>query len=505
MATDHCLEMPWLRIIGTFVRTLDTAARVGVKVWLSRLVQAIVSGEELLVTASNCSEALMCPRISLTRPLFSLGGRFTKSTLKRHVGPDLMAIVLLLGSLTTACNRQLQPEAPEDPTSRFVIPEQSDSAPRRDAATVIIFIHGVFGKPLSTWKRQGDYPALWTVALESAGRRGKYDAFVFGYPTNVFASGSFSITEAAVALDEAVKKEQLARKYRRLVLVGHSMGGLVALHTLVTADWRDSVPLVVTFGTPYEGSQIADIGRYVIGNAGIAAMTAGEGNSFLEGLRHQWSVISDKGRIKVRCGYEKLNYGALGRTIVGPMSAKDLCNGASLAINDDHVGIAKPDGLSHASVTVLGNALDELEPVAPLTELERTMLVGCNQGGMEFLSPSGAAAVAGVLRIRGVVRTASKCKEDLGVRDVILSYDCGWPNAGPTWRSFPQPATRTPTDVGDIAVEAELPMQGLRDGRDSTVPAGTACQIMANVLYGRTVQRPANNPVPNFAGFTPAQ
>ena len=49
-------------------------------------------------------------------------------------------------------------------------------------------------------------------------------------------------------------RKQSGNKDAKLVLVGHSMGGLVARHYLeVLGGWRDA-RMLVTFGTPYRGS-----------------------------------------------------------------------------------------------------------------------------------------------------------------------------------------------------------------------------------------------------------
>ena len=113
----------------------------------------------------------------------------------------------------------------------------------------------------------------------------------------------------------------------------------------------------------------------------------------------------------------------------------------------------------------------------------------CNHGGAAFIFPNGEA-VANSLEINTVVRSAAKCSIDL----VEFLYDCGWPNAGPTWRQIAK-ATPERSLGPDVGAHARLPLDNLTDGRNNPVAAGALCQIQSVVHYSN------GSVVPNFTSF----
>jgi len=98
----------------------------------------------------------------------------------------------------------------------------------------ILVLHGI-------WNRQ-----LWLWPLLRRLRTAGFDAHAFGYAS--------VCSEPAAAMSRLA--EQLHRDNVATCLIGHSLGGLIALETL--SRWPElAVPRVVCLGTPLQGSHTA--------------------------------------------------------------------------------------------------------------------------------------------------------------------------------------------------------------------------------------------------------
>ncbi len=74
--------------------------------------------------------------------------------------------------------------------------------------------------------------------------------------------------EVAVAIDDALAQTGAAR----VILIGHSQGGLDARYAISTLGYGDRVATLVTIGTPHHGSKVADLAVGLIpGDAGAAS------------------------------------------------------------------------------------------------------------------------------------------------------------------------------------------------------------------------------------------
>ena len=145
------------------------------------------------------------------------------------------------------------------------------------------------------------------------------------------------------------------------------MGGLIALEFLMTfPEFGEKVPLIVTYATPYQGSQVADLGQKVLRNPAVAAMVPLDpGNTYLIGFQACWRAAKDRKRLstRVECAYEKIPVPGIEQVIVPFSSATGLCDGVSDAVAEDHIGISKPSSRDHPSYKLLAVALRQLPPL----------------------------------------------------------------------------------------------------------------------------------------------
>ena len=101
--------------------------------------------------------------------------------------------------------------------------------------TCVVFVHGVLGHYRETW---GDFPYL----LAQDADLNHCDWICWGYPSNLqvpkvssipFLGNSMpSLPSVSESLCADLKNPQIGGSYKNLILVGHSMGGLVLMIVL---------------------------------------------------------------------------------------------------------------------------------------------------------------------------------------------------------------------------------------------------------------------------------
>ena len=162
-------------------------------------------------------------------------------------------------------------------------PRQARLIQKPNAHTVVVFVHGLGGDLDATW---GKFPSL----LQSDSDLAAVAIFLWGYPTGFFRHVP-GIWEAAKQLQTEIRIR--LSNYKNVVLVGHSLGGLVIRATLIDAlkngrgDDIKTVKHIVTFGTPNDGSQLASIAR-AFGLANRQLADLGVTSDSVTELRNEW-------------------------------------------------------------------------------------------------------------------------------------------------------------------------------------------------------------------------
>ena len=150
--------------------------------------------------------------------------------------------------------------------------------------TAIVFVHGFGGDPEKTW---GKFPEFLSADRQLSG----WDVFTVGYTTRLVPdivgiwSADAPLDRLALLLASALMESTLA-EYRSLVLIAHSMGGLIAQRALVDHDAVASrVSQVFLFGTPSAG--LAKAGPFSFLKRQVRDM--GENSEFIQDLRTRWN------------------------------------------------------------------------------------------------------------------------------------------------------------------------------------------------------------------------
>jgi len=130
------------------------------------------------------------------------------------------------------------------------------------AAAAIVFVHGFGGSANSTW---GGFPDF----LAADARLNEWDIYNLGYNTGLAPdilarvwTADPSITELSQFLSAQTSSSRL-KDYGALVIVAHSMGGLVAQRAILDdRTLRGRLTHLFLFGTPSGGLSKASMGRF---------------------------------------------------------------------------------------------------------------------------------------------------------------------------------------------------------------------------------------------------
>lgn len=138
------------------------------------------------------------------------------------------------------------------------------------------------------------------------------------------------------------------------------MGGLVTEKLLLT--YRDKapdgkVPAIFLYGTPLEGSNLANFARLLNSDPLLRELQTGDRNLLLHDIDQQWLHVGFE-HIKRFCAYEKLPED--GVVVVDQNSATRGCTD-QMAVNSNHRDLVKPCNAGEHSYTWLKNQLKELE------------------------------------------------------------------------------------------------------------------------------------------------
>ena len=128
--------------------------------------------------------------------------------------------------------------------------------------TLLLFIHGLGGHPQKTW---GKFPQLIEQDSDLAD---KVDCRFYSFPTKLwsipFLSSSPKIQTLADGLASDIKHRY--SDYQRVILIAHSLGGLVARQHLVDitlAQQSHSMTGLLLYAVPNNGAGLASVAKYL--------------------------------------------------------------------------------------------------------------------------------------------------------------------------------------------------------------------------------------------------
>jgi tetratricopeptide (TPR) repeat protein len=165
-----------------------------------------------------------------------------------------------------------------------------------------------------------------------------------------------NLNEVVTNLNNRLVSDEVFSKHREVVFVCHSLGGLIVQQLLLTfRDYSQQVPFIYFFSTPQTGAQIANLASVFSSDPLLRALIPGDENDYLQNLENQWKAAQF--HIHRFCAYEKKKY--RGVLVVDRLSGTRNCDDPPIAINEDHIGIVKPNGKEHDSYIALRNAFNQ--------------------------------------------------------------------------------------------------------------------------------------------------
>ncbi len=226
-----------------------------------------------------------------------------------------------------------------------------------DSDTAIVFVHGL-GGAYTTWKDFANI--LYNEWKENDSFDLKYDHYYNStreIPIYSFLVKSFfgkSIEQLSKHLDSFIRS--VCRNYKNIILICHSMGGLVARKYIVDLlnKERDlgKVKGLITYATPHLGSNIANVFKtiiykplYILKYASLRLLTQindlSKNSEIITSINHDWT------KLRVNQKIDFIRIFGYADFVVGEDSARlkeidDDENNVYGFANKDHFNIIKP-------------------------------------------------------------------------------------------------------------------------------------------------------------------
>ncbi|MGQ0556989.1 MAG: alpha/beta fold hydrolase [Nitrospiraceae bacterium] len=215
----------------------------------------------------------------------------------------------------------------------------------QNAQRLLVFVHGFNSSKDLAW---GKFPEL--VVRDSA--FDDFNILLFGYPTK-FCGEINDLRRLGEFLGSFLKDE--LSKYKSVQMVGHSMGGLVIQHALLSIEssrftlLKETVIELQAFGTPFYGVEGSDLLRLLCENKQADDLTVL--NKELGRLQKDWAQrfnrYQEQADDRVPTRISLYHFYGLEDHFVREASA---CGGAPVncdAVDGDHISMVKPENKEH--------------------------------------------------------------------------------------------------------------------------------------------------------------
>lgn len=241
---------------------------------------------------------------------------------------------------------------------------------RRDKnQSLVVFVHGLTGG-MGTWAydEQVSFPSL----LLADPRIDGFDIACFNYFTtftNIYGTSksimsrlfgslkSFRKNLPIEEIGELLKTEFSVNftKYKKIIIIAHSMGGLISKYCIlqqIEHDGRTPVTGFISLAVPHQGAKAASIASLISSNAHVGDLKVlGEA---IDKLNRSWSQSSVTPEVKYIYGAHDI--------IVEKNSAipTDTLKANAVAVNEDHIGICKPKDSEQTVYVAVVNFIEDL-------------------------------------------------------------------------------------------------------------------------------------------------
>lgn len=238
---------------------------------------------------------------------------------------------------------------------------------------IILFVHGFTGDK-DTWGNPGmdSFPLL---LMKNEKIAESFDIALFSYYTkllNLFSKGNKvsqivkklfkkshqklrnnnSIEEIANLLRVEIRFK--LQEYDNIIIVAHSMGGLVAKSCIIK-DIQENIPtkirLFISLAVPHMGVELASYGKLISNNIQIDNLAPL--NSFIHDINDVWLKTSIRPKTKYFYG---VHDGVVVKTSAAPI---DKEKSDIISVDENHVSICKPDSQENTTLVAVKTLIIE--------------------------------------------------------------------------------------------------------------------------------------------------
>jgi hypothetical protein len=169
---------------------------------------------------------------------------------------------------------------------------------------LILFVHGLGGAGEATW-RQASVAGFPELIGRDTSLCNEADVAFFEYPTSLFRLPFTAAPSRVRDLAEGLRSQIEIRypQYKAIMLVCHSLGGLVARKYLVEevkrADAKLRVDKLLLYAVPNHGSALAGIGRHISWRHNQLIQLC-RNSELVEELNADWKNLAIDQRVAVR-------------------------------------------------------------------------------------------------------------------------------------------------------------------------------------------------------------
>lgn len=220
-------------------------------------------------------------------------------------------------------------------------------------ANVIVFVHGLFSGP-EAWRCDPTHYWPEMIAKDTDPSFVGTDVYVLKYPTPT-RHGKMTMTDLGTFIVNQLETEHVFSNHRNVIFVAHSMGGILIQQILLTyREFSKQVPTLFLYGTPQEGSHLANLGRYFNSDPLLRELESGDNNFILHEMDQRW-IHAGFSNIRRYCAYETQPESGL--KVVNRDSATRGCDD-NLAVDVNHRDLVKPCDTGKPSYTFVKNKLN---------------------------------------------------------------------------------------------------------------------------------------------------
>ncbi len=222
---------------------------------------------------------------------------------------------------------------------------------------LLLFVHGLGGDGQATW-RGADRGFLELIKADPE-LSSQYDVAFFDYPTSGFGI-PFLTTAPSIGELAAGLRTELDRRYPEydsVVLVTHSMGGLVAKKYLaeeMAAGRPLRVKRLILFAVPNNGAQLANLAAVVPFKSRQMRQLA-RNSDFITELNESWARLGAEEALRIRYVVGGVD------EVVDPDSARAMWgnNNVDVVVDRGHVDLVKPEGHDELAFLALRDFVNE--------------------------------------------------------------------------------------------------------------------------------------------------